>query len=89
MSRSTVRHFRTDALGATMVEYALMLALIAVVALLAVQGLGIATSQKYACAAGALGASLPGNSGVGGNNGGGTGGSNGAGGSNGGPGCTQ
>ena len=41
------RRFRRDELGATMVEYGIMVALIAVVAIVAVQSLGSSTNDTF------------------------------------------
>ena len=76
--------FRRGEHGATMVEYALMLALIAIVAMAAVQSTGLSAREVFEAASVALGAEGGGGGGNGGNNGGGNGGGNGQGGGNGG-----
>ena len=57
MLRSWVRSMIRDEKGATMVEYALMVALIAVIALVAVKVLGTNASSTFNTAAASIGGS--------------------------------
>jgi pilus assembly protein Flp/PilA len=58
-ARLLIRRFVRDERAATMVEYALMLALIAVVCIVAVRALGGAASGKFNEAANVIGPATP------------------------------
>ena len=51
---TAVKKFTTDDTGATMVEYALMIALVAAVCVVAVTALGSAVSAKFNSVAGSI-----------------------------------